>query len=87
MSILLWILFGAAAGSVAKLLMPGPHVGGVKVAIPLGIVAALAGGLAGSAMAGELSMQIDARSLLMAMIAAMFVLFSYRSLAMRAKSS
>jgi uncharacterized membrane protein YeaQ/YmgE (transglycosylase-associated protein family) len=71
---------------VAPLLMPGPNAGGVKVAIPLGIVAALAGGLAGSAMAGELSMQIDSRSMLMAMISAMLVLFSYRSLAMRGKS-
>ena len=83
MSILIWILLGTVAGSLAKSVMPGPRAGGMKVAIPLGIAGALIGGFSGAALAGELSMQIDPRSLVMALIAALAVLFSYRSYVMR----
>ena len=55
----------------------------MTVAIPLGMAGALLGGLAGAVVAGELSMQLDERSLLMAMIASMAVLFSYRSYFLR----
>src|SRR5689334_5663876 len=83
MSMFIWILFGVAAGSLAKIVMPGPNAGGLKVAISLGVVGALIGGLAGSALAGELSMHADSRATLMALVGALGVLMSYRSYVMR----
>ena len=83
MGILIWILLGAIAGCMARWVMPGPSAGGMGVAIGLGIGGALIGGLIGTLVGGSLS-GIDYRSLLMAMIGSLAVLFSYRSHAMRA---
>ena len=84
MGILLWIAFGLAAGSVARLVMPGPSAGGIAVAIPLGIGGAVVGGLLGAVFGGAAVMGFDFRSLLLAIIGSLAVLLSYRSFAMRA---
>jgi uncharacterized membrane protein YeaQ/YmgE (transglycosylase-associated protein family) len=83
MQIVLWIAVGVLAGSVAKLIMPGPSAGGVLMGIPLGVGGALAGGVIGVVLAGELTNAIDVRSLLMALCGTLLVLLSYRSFAMR----
>jgi len=83
MGILIWIVLGLAAGSVARLVMPGPSAGGLAVAIPLGIAGAILGGLVGTLVGGT-AMGIDFLSLVIAVIGALSVLFSYRSYAMRA---
>ena len=53
------------------------------MALPLGIGGAVLGGLAGSLLAGT-TMGVDFRSVLIAIIGSLAVLFSYRSYAMRA---
>lgn len=83
MGILLWIVFGVAAGSVARLVMPGPSAGGMPMALSLGIGGALLGGLVGTLLGGTVT-GFDFRSLVMAIIGSLAVLFSYRSFAMRA---
>jgi uncharacterized membrane protein YeaQ/YmgE (transglycosylase-associated protein family) len=83
MGILLWIVFGVLAGSVARLVMPGPSAGGVGVAVSLGVAGAVAGGLVGTLL-GATPMDFDFRSLLLAIIGSLAALFSYRSYAMRA---
>ena len=82
MGLLLWVVFGILAGSVARLVMPGPSAGGIAAAIGLGIGGAVLGGLVGSMLGGTM-MDIDVRSLLMAIAGSLAVLFSYRSYAMR----
>src|ERR1051325_5552348 len=48
-----WIIFGAIAGGIAKLLMPGKDPGGVIVTILLGIAGAVVGGFIGRALWGS----------------------------------
>lgn len=48
-----WIIFGAIAGAIAKLLMPGRDPGGMFVTILLGIAGALIGGFIGNALWGS----------------------------------
>ena len=83
MGVVLWIAFGVVAGSLAKFVMPGPNAGGVPMGILLGVGGALSGGVLGAVLAGGMSSAIDVRSLLMAICGTLFVLLSYRSLAMR----
>jgi len=83
MGILVWIVFGILAGSVANLAMPGAGVGGPVVAILLGVAGAVAGGLVGALFGGSPT-NFDSRSLISAIIGSLGVLFSYRSYAKRA---
>jgi uncharacterized membrane protein YeaQ/YmgE (transglycosylase-associated protein family) len=83
MGIFLGVVFGLAAGSVARMIMPGPPAGGMAVASALGISGALLGGLAGLLLPGTTS-GIDFRSFLTAMIGSLAVLICYRAYAMRA---
>ena len=48
MSLVMWLIFGAVAGSIAKWLMPGKCPLGWFPTIALGIVGSFAGGLLGS---------------------------------------
>lgn len=45
MSLLLWLVFGAIVGGIAKALMPGKCPDGWVMTIGLGLVGSLAGGL------------------------------------------
>lgn len=83
MEILLWIIAGFASGLVARQVMPGPAAGGVLVAIPLGIVGAVFGGLFGHWLIGGGFNQFDIRSLLAAISGALVALLAYRSYALR----
>ena len=84
MGILLWIVFGIVAGSVAKLLMPGPDRLGMVGTIFVGVAAALIGGFIGSMIGAGGITGFDFRSLLTAIIGSMAVLISYRAYSMRA---
>jgi len=83
MGILLWIMFGLVAGVVARYVMPGPD--------PLGIVATILLGVAGAVVAGAVGAMVgvgtitgfDVRSLCLAIIGSLAVLFAYRTFAMR----
>ena len=76
MSFLVWIIFGAVVGVVAKLLMPGRDPGGFIVTIILGIAGALLGGFLGRAMG--LYREGDPVGFVMALIGAMVLLIAYR---------
>jgi len=84
MGLLLWIVFGLVAGSVARWIMPGPDRLGVFATILLGVGGAVLGGVIGALFGSVGVMGFDFRSLLTAIIGSLVVLFCYRSFSMRA---
>jgi uncharacterized membrane protein YeaQ/YmgE (transglycosylase-associated protein family) len=83
MGALLWFVFGAVAGSVAKVVMPGPAAGGIPLGVCVGVSGVLFGGIAGSIVAGGLTLGVDVRSAFLAASSCMFFLICYRALALR----
>lgn len=83
MGIPLWILLGLAAGAAAVIAMPGSDPLGTTGRALLGVGGALCGGLLGVAFGAGSITGVD-QSSLTAVIGAFSVLFSYRSVAMRA---
>ena len=84
MGILLWIVFGIVAGSVATAVMPGPDRLGVIGTILVGVAGAIVGGLIGAVSGSAGVIGFDLRSFLTAIIGSLVVLFCYRSFSMRA---
>lgn len=84
MGILAWIVFGAIAGAIAKLLMPGKDPGGFIITILLGIVGAVVGGFIGSSLGMGTVTGFNFGSFVIAIIGAMVVLFIYRMVKGRA---
>ena len=84
MGILLWILLGLVAGSVARWIMPGPDRLGVFATMLLGVAGAVLGGLVGAAVGSSGVIGFDVRSFLTAIIGSLAVLFCYRTFSMRA---
>jgi uncharacterized membrane protein YeaQ/YmgE (transglycosylase-associated protein family) len=82
MGIVLWIVLGLVAGSVARLVMPGPDPLGLVRTILLGIGGALLGGLLGTFTGGTVT-GFDVRSLIMAIIGSLALLICLRTYAMR----
>ena len=77
MGILAWIVFGLIAGLLAKMLMPGKQPGGIIATIALGIVGAIVGGFIGTQLGfGDLS-GFDLRSMGLAVVGGIAVLFIY----------
>ena len=76
MSFLVWIVFGAVVGVVAKLLMPGRDPSGFFMTIILGIAGALLGGFLGRALG--LYREGDPVGFVMALVGAMILLVAYR---------
>jgi uncharacterized membrane protein YeaQ/YmgE (transglycosylase-associated protein family) len=80
MGILTWILVGLVAGIVAKWIMPGRDPGGLIITILIGI----AGGMIGGFIAAQLNLGtmtgFDIRSLIIAVLGALLLLFVYRRL-------
>ena len=78
---LAWIIIGALAGGLAKLIMPGRDPGGCIVTILLGI--------AGAALAGFLGNQLgwyeqgEGAGFIAAVLGAIIILFIYRMIAGR----
>jgi uncharacterized membrane protein YeaQ/YmgE (transglycosylase-associated protein family) len=52
MGIIAWIIIGAIAGALGKLIMPGPDPGGVIVTILIGMAGALVGGFIAQGLLG-----------------------------------
>ena len=76
-----WIIIGALAGGLAKLIMPGRDPGGCIVTILLGIAGALLAGFVGNAL-GWYS-QGQAGGFIAAVLGAIIILFIYRLIARR----
>jgi uncharacterized membrane protein YeaQ/YmgE (transglycosylase-associated protein family) len=76
-----WIIFGAIAGAIAKLLMPGKDPGGIIVTILLGIAGALVGGFIGHAIWGSPGVNSwSIGSFALAIAGAILLLILYRAL-------
>ena len=88
MGILAWIVFGLIAGALAKFIMPGKDPGGIVVTILIGIAGAILGGFIGSYLGfGSVSgsylgfggfIGFDLRSLGIAIVGALLLLWLYR---------
>lgn len=72
-----WILFGLIAGAIAKLIMPGRQGGGFILTVLLGVVGALVGGWMGTVMGFGTLSGFDLRSLGIAIVGALVVLFLF----------
>jgi uncharacterized membrane protein YeaQ/YmgE (transglycosylase-associated protein family) len=83
MGILLWILFGLIAGTLAKMIMPGRDPGGWIVTILLGIGGAMLGGMIATALGMGNATSFDLRSLMIAIGGAIVLLLGYRMLVSR----
>lgn len=76
-----WIIFGAIAGALAKLLMPGRDPGGFIVTTLLGIAGAVVGGFIGQALWGSSGVNDwSVGSFVLAIAGAILLLFLYRLL-------
>ena len=77
---LAWIVFGLIAGIVAKFLMPGRDPGGFIVTILIGIAGAVIGGFISSLLGFGALTGFDFRSMIIAVLGAILLLFIYRRL-------
>jgi uncharacterized membrane protein YeaQ/YmgE (transglycosylase-associated protein family) len=74
-----WIIFGAIAGAIAKLVMPGRDPGGFIVTILLGIAGAIVGGYIGKAIWGSSGVNDwSLGSFALAIVGAVILLWIYR---------
>lgn len=80
MGILAWIIFGLIAGALAKFIMPGKDPGGIIVTILIGIAGAILGGFIGTQLGFGGVSGFDLRSLVVAIIGALLLLWLYRIL-------
>jgi len=78
MGILAWIVFGLIAGALAKFIMPGRDPGGIIVTILIGIAGAVLGGFIGSFLGFGGVSDFDPRSLGIAILGALLLLWFYR---------
>ncbi len=80
MGILSWIVLGLVAGAIAKAIMPGRDPGGFIVTAIIGIVGAVIGGFLGNMLFGIGGVNgFDIRSLLVAIVGSLVLLFIYRA--------
>ena len=80
MGIIAWVVLGLIAGALAKWIMPGKQPGGILMTIVLGIVGAFVGGFLGSLLGFGSVTGFDWRSLLLAVVGAVIVLWGYGKL-------
>lgn len=79
MGILAWIILGLIAGAIAKAIMPGRDPGGFIVTAIIGIVGAVIGGFLGNLIFGIGGVSgVDIRSILIAVVGALVLLWIYR---------
>jgi uncharacterized membrane protein YeaQ/YmgE (transglycosylase-associated protein family) len=79
MGILAWIILGLIAGAIAKAIMPGRDPGGFIVTALIGIVGAVIGGFLGNLLFGISGVSgVDIRSILIAVVGALVLLWIYR---------
>lgn len=75
MGILTWALFGLIAGSLAKWIYPGRQGYGIFTTMIIGIIGGVLGGWAGSMFFGVGALGFDWRSLIVAVLGAMFTIW------------
>jgi uncharacterized membrane protein YeaQ/YmgE (transglycosylase-associated protein family) len=80
MGIISWLVLGLVVGLLAKFIMPGKDPGGLVLTIVLGIVGAFVGGFVGSLLKLGTVKAFDIRSLGLAVVGALIVLYAYRKL-------
>ncbi len=79
MEIVSWIIFGLAAGAVAKLIMPGKDPGGIVWTIVIGVVGAFVGGLiANMPVSEQVSAGFNLKSFIFAVVGSIILLIVYR---------
>ena len=79
MGILAWIVLGIIAGAIAKAIMPGRDPGGLIVTMLIGIVGAVIGGFLCNMVFGITGVSgVDVRSILIAVVGALVLLWIYR---------
>lgn len=78
MGILAWAVMGLIAGAIAKAIMPGRDPGGIIVTMLIGIVGAVLGGFLGNIIGWGTVNQFDFRSLIIAVVGAILLLWIYR---------
>lgn len=85
MSILAWVILGLLAGAIAQLLVPGNDPGGggmigIVMTIVIGIAGAIIGGWIGVQFGWGSVSSFDIRSLALAVLGAVILLFAVRAL-------
>lgn len=75
MGIISWALFGLLAGAIARWIYPGKQGYGILTTMGIGIAGGLLGGWAGSVFFDVGVRGFDWRSLLVAVLGAMFVIW------------
>jgi uncharacterized membrane protein YeaQ/YmgE (transglycosylase-associated protein family) len=83
MGILSWIVLGLVVGIVAKWIMPGPDGGGLVMTTLLGVAGAFVGGWIGTQLGFGSVSGFDFRSLAVAVVGALLLLFLNRKLRTR----
>jgi uncharacterized membrane protein YeaQ/YmgE (transglycosylase-associated protein family) len=78
MGILTWIILGAIAGAIGKLIMPGDDPGGFIITILLGIAGAIVGGFSATALGFGAVTGFNIWSIIIAILGAILLLFIYR---------
>ena len=78
MGFLAWVFFGLIAGIIAKLIMPGRDPGGTIVTILIGVAGAVVGGVLGSLLGFGGITGFDLRSMALAIVGALLLLWLYR---------
>ena len=81
--IIIWVVLGIVAGSLAKVIMPGPDPGGAGVTILLGIAGAFVGGFVGiflPFMKSGASANISIGSIFTATVGAIILLAIHRKM-------
>jgi uncharacterized membrane protein YeaQ/YmgE (transglycosylase-associated protein family) len=84
MGIIAWLIFGLIAGAIAQLLVPGNDPGGsgplgILMTIVIGIVGAFIGGWIGVQLGWGSVSTFDIRSLALAILGAVLLLFILRA--------
>lgn len=80
MGILSWVIMGVLAGALAKWIMPGKDGGGFFITMLLGIAGAFVGGFAGNLLGFGGVSGFDIRTLVLATIGALGLLWLRKSL-------
>lgn len=81
MGILSWIVMGILAGVLAKWIMPGKDGGGLLITMLLGIAGAFVGGFVGNLLGFGGVSGFDIRTLVLATVGALALLWLRRQLA------
>lgn len=84
MGIFSWMIFGLIAAAMAKVVLPTEDLGGWVVTAIVGIAGAVFGGLFGNVLGFGGVSDMDFRSLVVAIIGSMVVLYGYRQMKRRA---